>query len=152
MGTSLPHLTEATLMERQLFIKHMTELGYVAFMPSNIILGFCLDNGNLYIGYDESQDKPYFIASQENFKILYRSFSSQSICNMLLRLEIPYQDSRFYHSEFNRFKLRHNSELGLEISLSEIYVTSQNKIIATFHDVSYDYIVEFVLMLGVCKK
>jgi hypothetical protein len=133
-------------MERQLFIDQMTELGYQPFMPGNSILGFGLDGGKLYIGYDESQDKPYFIASQENFKILYRSFSSQSVRNMLLRLEFVYQDSRLEHFDGCVFKFKCDNSIALEISQSDIYVSSQNNVAATFHNVSYDSIVEFVLM------
>jgi hypothetical protein len=146
-------------MESQLFIKHMTELGYKPFMPGNVILGFCLDEGKLYIGYDESQDKPYFIGSKENYKVLYRSFSGQSVCNMLLRLEIPYQDSRLEHFEsifdldyYVCFELKHNKELSIAVSTTDICVSSGRELLATFQGVSYDYIVEFVLMLGGMQK
>jgi hypothetical protein len=116
---------------RQLFIKSMSDRGYREFIPGCVLLGFSLDNGQTYIGYDDELDQPYYIAVKSTGKIIATSFIVDTLINNWLKFELPLIAGA-KHKQNNVFSF---GDMTLTVTMSKFCVyINDNAWFASFQD------------------
>lgn len=129
--------------ERQLFISQFRELGYMEHfsdVTASILIGFKLtQDSKCYIGYDESHDKPYYIALASTGKVMYRSYSHKLVCNLLLKFEFIAFDCD--HLEGSKFS---TPEFIVDVSTTDyqVYTVENHTWLATF--ARYEHLRSFI--------
>jgi len=100
------------------FLTTMLNLGYQPFNS----LGVSFPGSNFYLGYDDLQDKPYYLAIKDTGKVILRSFVPTVLMKYVDRLSMV--SDNFNHLE--GLKFAHKSG-HIEVSLTQydVYVNDQ---------------------------
>lgn len=96
--------------KQHLFHADMTQRGFAPYTSQGSILGYSLENCYCYIGYDDIQDKPYYISDKFG-NVVERSFIINTLINKLVVYSALCCDFNYDPSVGKFFTGKHNDIL-----------------------------------------